>query len=88
MAYGQSLQLLFFALFGQRHYLLHVSFTCLSDQLAEEGVLVFDKGQWLVVFFDLSALEHQDLVVVHDGVQAMSDSDDCCLSKKRVTSLN
>lgn len=42
MAYGQSLQFLFFALFGQRHYLLHVPFAGLSDQLTQEGVLVFD----------------------------------------------
>lgn len=82
MGYGQSLQLLFFAHFGQRHYLFHVPISRLSDQLSEEGVLVSDKGQWLVVFFHFSALEHQDLVVVHDSVQTMSDSDDCCLSKK------
>lgn len=61
---------------------MHVLLAGLSDQFAEEGVLVSDERQWLVVFFDFSALEHQDLVVVHDGVQAMGDSDDCCLSKK------
>ena len=88
MAYAQSLQLLSFTLFGQRHYLLHVLLASLSDQLAKEGVFVFDEGQWLVVFFHFSALEHQDLVVVHDGVQTMGDSDDCCLSKMEVTSLN
>ncbi len=64
---------------GQRNDLAHVFISRLADQPAQESILVVDQGKRSIVLLDFSFFQHQNLVIVDDGVQPVGDRDDSCL---------
>lgn len=76
------------SLFRQGQDFLHILLAGLADKPAQECILILHQLQRSVIFFDFSTLEDQNLIVEHDGVKPMCDSDDCGLNERWSTSLN